>query len=142
VWLLLQRADLWEQLDHEAHELLTAQDAPYGAFFAWLDRLVHDQGAMAARAMTEELAAPHQPPEFRALSQRLARFHEFSVGDEARHELAVIVDRLRLQSVQAELELLAGSDGLSDAARGRHAELLEQQRQIKARLAVPMAVQP
>ncbi len=142
VWLLLQRADLWERLDHEAHELLTAQDAPYGAFFAWLDRLVHDQGAMAARAMCDELAAPHQPPEFHALAQRLAQFHEFSVGDEARHELAVIVDRLRLQAVQAELELLAGSDGLSEAARARHGELLEQQRQIKARLAQPMAVPP
>jgi DNA primase len=142
VWLLLQRADLWEQLGHEAHDLLTGQAAPYGPFFAWLDRLVHDQGALSARAMSAELAAPHQSEEFKSLAQRLSRFHELPVGDEAGHELGVIVDRLRLQAVQSELELLAGSDGLSDAARARHGELLEQQRQIKSRLSRPMALPP
>ncbi|WP_298824803.1 DNA primase [uncultured Piscinibacter sp.] len=142
VWLLIQRSDLWEQLDHEAHDLLSSQDAPYGSFFAWLDRLVHDQGALSARALADELAAPEQNDEFRALARRVAQFHELPVGDEARHELGVIVDRLRLQAVQVELELLVGTDGLSDAARARHAELLEQQRQIKARLARPLAVPP
>jgi DNA primase len=142
VRLLLQRADLWEQLDHEAHELLTGQDAPYGAFFAWLDRLIHDQGALASSAINAELAGPDVPAEFRTLAQRVAQFHDLPVGDEIRHEIGVIVDRLRLQAAQLELELLAGSEGLSDAARTRQRELIELQRDIKARLARPLAVPP
>lgn len=139
VWLLLQRADLWEQLDHEAHELMTGQEAPYGPFFAWLDRLVHDQGALSATALAAELAGSDSAPEFQALAERVGRFHDMAVGDEARGELGVVVERLRLQAVQLELELLAGSDGLSDAARSRHIELLKLQGQIKQRLARPMA---
>jgi len=138
VGLLLQRSELWEQLDHEAHELLTGQEAPYGAFFAWLDRLVHDQGALTPSALAAELGAPDLAPEFRTLAERVAQFHDLPAGTLMRQELDVIVDRLRLRAVEAELDLLATSEGLSDAARSRHMELLKSRSQLKERLARPL----
>ena len=56
-------------------------------------------------------------------------------GESARQELEVIIDRLRLGVTQTELEFLAGSLDLSDAAKARQRDLLLRQRQLKERLA-------
>jgi DNA primase len=137
VWLLIQRTDLWEVLGPDAHDLMAEQGAPHGEFFSWLDRLLHDQGAMAAASVMAEMATDAQAETFKSLVQRIGQFHEVEVGDEAEHEIGVIVDRLRLQNVHAELELLAGSEGLSEAARGRQMELFRLQRDLKLRLSRP-----
>ncbi|MDH5540373.1 MAG: DNA primase, partial [Rhizobacter sp.] len=138
VWLLIQRADLWDVLGNEAHDLLAEQASPYGDFFGWLDRLVQDHGALAPPALFEEMLLPTTPDVFPALAHRIRQFHDVPVGDEAQHEIGVVIDRLRLDAVQTELELLAGSEGLSDTARTRQRDLLDQQRQLKARLARPV----
>ena len=137
VWLLSHRTDLWEQLGNETHALLTQQPAPHGEFFSWLDRLVHDQGALSRPALQAELAGAGAPSALALLSDRVSGFHDMPVGDEARDEIEVIVDRLRLRAVQSELELLASSEGLSDAARSRQRELLGRQFQLKDRLSRP-----
>ncbi|HEX7436122.1 MAG TPA: DNA primase [Caldimonas sp.] len=137
VWLMIHRADLWDQLGHEAHALLTEQPPPHGAFFSWLDRLIHDQGALAPAALMAELHAETAPPALSQLYTRVGAFHDMPVGDEARTEIDVIVDRLRLGAAQSELELLAGSQGLSEAAKARQRELIERQRQLKDRLSRP-----
>jgi DNA primase len=137
VWLAIQRTDLWERLGHEAHELLTAQASPHGAFFAWLDRLIHDQGPLAASALAAVLQADKSAAELQQLHARVRGFHDVPVGDGVQAELEIIVDRLRLQATQDELELLAGTEGLSEAARTRQRELLGHQRLLKERLARP-----
>ncbi|MEP7058327.1 MAG: DNA primase [Caldimonas sp.] len=137
VWLLIHRTDVWEQLGHDVHSLLTEQPSPHGDFFSWLDRLIHDQGAVAASALTAELDAGAAPSALAQLHARVSGFHDMPVGDEARAEIEVIIDRLRLQAAQSELELLAGSERQSDAAKARQRELLERQRDLKARLARP-----
>ena len=139
VWLTIQRADLWERLGHEAHALLTGQAGPHGTFFAWLDRLVHDQGPLAPSALAAELNSETVADELRLLHTRVSRFHEVPVGEGVRDELEVIIDRLRLQAAEAELEVLAASAGLSEAARTRLGELRERQRGLKERLARPVA---
>ena len=138
VSLLIQRADLWEQLDHEVHDRLTGQPAPHGPFFAWLDRLVHDQGAPTPAALLAELDASGPDDEFRALAQRVRQFHDLASGDEARLELDVIVDRLRLDAVQDELERLTASGQWSDEVRARLKVLHEQQAALKQRLSRPL----
>ena len=137
VWMLIQRIDLWERLGHDAHDLLSEQPTPYGDFFAWLDRLLHDQGPLAAPALLNEMDASPAPGPLQPLSARVRQFHDMPVGDEAQHEIGVILDRLRLQAVIAELDLLSESEGLSDVARQRQRDLYQQQAAIKKRLATP-----
>ncbi|MEO6031075.1 MAG: toprim domain-containing protein, partial [Burkholderiaceae bacterium] len=139
VWMLIQRAELWEQLGPEAHDLLTEQASPYGEFFAWLDRLIQDQGSLAAPALLTEMAAADAPDVFHALATRVRQFHDVPLGDEARQEIGVIVDRLRLQLIASELELLSESVGLSDAARLRQKTLYHRQAELKKRLSSPGA---
>ena len=137
VWLLAHRADLWLWLGAEAHDLLMTQPSPHGEFFSWLDRTVQEHGPLSRPALVEELGRGADPEALLRLHQRVDQFHEVPVGDEAKLEMDVIVDRLRLRSTQGELELLAGTGGLSDAARARQRELLERQRQLKERLSRP-----
>jgi DNA primase len=140
VWMLLHRADLWEQLGHDAHDLLTEQASPYGDFFSWLDRVLHDQGALAPVALLEEMAAPAAPESLSALATRVRQLHPVEVGDEARGELAAILDGLRLQAITEELSLLAETQGLSEVAGQRQRALYSQQAELKKRLATPSAV--
>ncbi|MBS0448282.1 MAG: DNA primase [Proteobacteria bacterium] len=136
VWMLVQRSELWERLGHDAHDLLSDQPPPYGDFFAWLDRIVHDQGTLAAGALLDEMSDAAAPEAFGALAARVRQFHDMPVGDEAHVEMGVILDRLRLQLVGGELELMLESGGAqSDEARTRQRELYRQQAELKKRLA-------
>ena len=135
VWLVFQRADLWEHLDADVQHLLTEQPSPHGEFFGWLDRLVHEHGALAPSAIGTELQAGASASALLPLLARIRQFHDMPAGDGARQELEVIIDRLRLGVTQTELEFLAGSPDLSDAAKARQRDLLLRQRQLKERLA-------
>ena len=143
VRLVLQRSDLWEQLGHEAHALLVAQDAPHGPFFAWLDRRIHDEGALGASTLIEEWARDAASDEQAALRERVRNLHDVPVGDEARAELETVLDGLRLRDVQEELGRIAAAEELTPEAKARHRALLERQRELKGRLATqPAAHQP
>jgi DNA primase len=141
VWMLLHRADLWEQLGHDAHDLLTEQAAPYGDFFSWLDRLLHDHGALAPAALLEEMTSDAAPEAFHGLAARVRLFHEVEVGGDAPAELAAILDGLRLQAITEELNLLAETQGLSEAAGQRQKALYGQQAELKKRLSRPATQQ-
>jgi hypothetical protein len=136
VWLTLQRSDLWEPLGHEAHALLTAQPDPHGTFFAWLDRVIHDQGALAPSGLQEALRASGEAG-LAELQARVGAFHAMPAGDAARAELEAVLDGLRLRLVQDELERIVAATELSPEAKTRHRELLERQRILKERLAQP-----
>jgi DNA primase len=140
VWTLLHRADLWDQLGHDAHDLLTEQAAPYGDFFAWLDRMLHDQGTLAPAALLEEMSAGTAPEPLPPLAARVRQFHAVEVGDAALGELGAILDGLRLQAISDELALLAETQGLSEAAGLRQRALYGQQAELKKRLTQPSAV--
>ena len=135
VWLVFQRADLWEQLEADVQHLLVEQPSPHGDFFGWLDRLVHEQGALAPSALGAELEASASGRALAPLHARIRQLHDMPAGDGARQELDVIVDRLRLRVAESELAFLAGSPDLSDAAKMRQRELLQRQRQLKEQLA-------
>jgi DNA primase len=135
VWLVFQRADLWEQLEADVQHLMSEQPSPYGEFFGWLDRLVHEHGALAPSALGTELQASANAGTLLPLLARIRQFHDMPAGESARQELEVIIDRLRLGVTQTELEFLASSLDLSDAAKARQRDLLLRQRQLKERLA-------
>ncbi|MGH6646576.1 DNA primase [Aquabacterium sp.] len=143
VWLIIARSDLWEQLSPAAHDLLCEQSAVYGHFFRWLDRLVHDQGALASPELLERMRHAtlgddgNQPdsdepdPGFSALAKRITDFHDVMTGQESLDDLLGQVKFLELQALQDELELLTQSGELSDAAEARKMELIRQSLALK-----------
>jgi len=145
VWLMTARSDFWEQLSPAAHDLLCEQAGVYGHFFRWLDRLVHDQGAIAAQELIDRMrqatlgddAHPgeprdgHEDPGFSALAKRITDFHDVLTGKESLDDLLALIKPLELQALNDELELLTQSGELSDAAEARKMELIRQSLAIK-----------
>jgi DNA primase len=130
VWLLSRRSDLWESLTPDAHALLVDQPPPYGDFFGGLDRLIHDEGAVAAPVVFERLG--QDEPAMRAMIDRVQQLLEMPVDEGSAEALAALVNWLELDAVQAELKLLAESGELSDAARERQIALYRRQQALKA----------
>ncbi|CAH0352422.1 DNA primase [Aquabacterium sp. CECT 9606] len=145
VWLMIARSDFWEQVPASAHDLLCEQPAVYGHFFRWLDRLVHDQGAMSAQELIDRMRhatlgdddnpdhsdSAEPDPGFSALAQRITNFHDVLTGQESLEELLGQIKHLQLQSMQDELELLTQSGELSDSAEARKIELIRQSLTLK-----------
>lgn len=135
LWLLVQRSDLWQTLDGESHDLLARQAAPYEAFFGCLERSWHDHGPLGAAALLDELRAQAEAVGAEAVIGRIAAFHEPDPGADLMRELAILLDRLRLQAVEDELKLLFDSGALSPDAQQRGKELMAIQARLKAELA-------
>ena len=146
VWLMIERSDFWEQVPATAHDLLCEQPGVYGHFFRWLDRLVHDQGAINAPEMIQRMrhatlsdddsSAGHQAsleedPGFAALVDRITNFHDVPTGEESMDDLLAMIKPLELQALIDELELLTQSGELSDAAEARKMELIRQSLALK-----------
>ncbi|PXW95024.1 DNA primase [Sphaerotilus hippei] len=132
-WLLVHDIGLWLQLSAALHDLLVEQPAPYGPFFAALDRLVNDQGPLPADTVTRDLQQLAEADEASGLSlllRRLQGLHELIDTTLASGELQAVLHRLRLQSVEDEIGLLLESGDLSDEAVERRNHLM----QLRARL--------
>ena len=146
-WLMIARSDFWEQVPASAHDLLCEQPAVYGHFFRWLDRLVHDQGAIGAQELIDRMRhatlgdddegggghgeSTEPDPGFSALAERITNFHDVLTGQESLDELLGQIKHLQLQSLQDELELLTQSGELSDSAEARKIELIRQSLVLK-----------
>ena len=133
IWLLLHRSDAWTGLDGDAHDLLSAQPAPYGALFGAIERSVHEHGALAASALLAELreSAADDALGSTALA-RIAAFHGPGTEGDIAVELSFVIAKLRLQAVDEELKLLfeSGVDSPDSQRRGR--ELMETRKRLKA----------
>ncbi len=133
VWLLLQRSEIWAQLDGEAHDILAAQAAPYDLFFSCVERCLHEHGPLAPSAMLAELRAGcvQDSGSVTALS-RIAGFHDPEPDSDIAHELSLVIAKLRLQAVDDELKLLFDSGVQSPDAQRRSRELMDSRRRLKA----------
>jgi DNA primase len=145
VWLLLQRCELWSELDGESHDLLADQPAPYDLFFGAIERCLHDQGPLAPAALLTVLqaataAAPDDTDptvggaaaEARGALARIAGFHAPQEETDVGVELAHVVAKLRLQAVDDELKALFESGVQSPDAQQRGRVLMETRRRLKA----------
>ncbi len=54
--MLLLHSDWWEQLANDDHELLGNLPQPHGGLFGWLERQLHDHGALSRGALQAALA--------------------------------------------------------------------------------------
>jgi DNA primase len=134
IWLLLQRSEVWAQLDGEAHDLLAGQPAPYGALFGGVERCVHEHGTLAPAAMLAELRdhAQHDDPGTAAVLARIADFHDPEPEADIGHELSLVITKLRLTAVDEELKALFDSGAQSPDALRRSRELMDERRRLKA----------
>jgi hypothetical protein len=109
-------------------------------FFGCIERAVLEHGPLAANALLDELRSHAQAHDNGgpAVLARIAAFHDPSAETDIAAELALLLDRLRLQAVEEELKLLFESGSAqSPDAQGRGRELLAMQAQLKGKLSRP-----
>ena len=135
VWLLVQRSDLWSVLDGDAHHLLFSQAAPYDLFFGCVERCLLEQGPVSPAQLLNELRIRAETDGAHAVIARITSFHEPDPQSDPAQELAILLDRLRLQATEDELKLLFESGDLSPDAQRRGKQLMLGQAQLKAKLA-------
>ena len=131
-WLLARHTGVWLDLPGEVHEFLAGQPAPHGAFFAALERVLHDHGAVAAPSLLDELGRCPDADTLAPLLQRMAGYH--AVDDDEAPEVLVdgVLRRLKQQAVKEELDWLIESGELSDEAAARRRELIDLTKALKA----------
>ena len=130
-WLLARQATLWHQLTAEEHDLLTTQPAPYGLFFAALERVLHDQGLLPMASLLDDLARDAQADALAPLLARLREFHAMP-DDDPSHAMTAVLHRLRQRAIDDELQWLIESGELSEAATQRRNQLFSLRSQLKA----------
>jgi DNA primase len=136
VWLLLQRSSLWQEIGAEDHERLAAQPAPFGTFFALLDRCMHDHGVLSRSGLIEALGqAAADDAELAALLARSAALHDLADGIDALADLRALLVRLQLQQVKDELTLLIESGEQSGETVARRDQLVARQRELSTAIA-------
>ena len=136
LWLLMQRPELWWEIDSDAHDLLADQAAPYGALFGSFERTLHEQGALSNESLSNEVALDAQVDEHaRSVVERISGFHAPEAVTDLKHQLELVLDHLRLRDVDNELSLLFESEMVSPDIQIRRAELLQGRTRLRAKLA-------
>jgi DNA primase len=123
-WLLAHQTELWFSLSEADHALLAGLPLPHGPFFGALERLLHDQHALTLDALAAELAAQPDAELLGGLLERVRALHHFGSEGSAAAELQALMQRLRQEAVDDELQLLMECGELSQEARQRGQELM------------------
>jgi DNA primase len=135
--ILLDQAELWLEHSAEAHGLLCEAPAPYGGFFATVERVLHDQGPLPAHSLKDEVRkvaqADGSADALLPLLDRLEQLHALEVDGESRSgQLRHILRGLQLEAIKDEIKLLLESGELSDEAQKRRNELMQRRDRLKA----------
>jgi DNA primase len=137
-WLLLQQSALWERLGAEDHERLAGLPAPYGAYFAWIERTLQDHGPLARGGLQQQLAADIESDpdgsaaDLSALMARLADLVDLEHDVDAEAALREALRRLQADEVNDEIALILESGPPVGAALDRYRELEAMRRAFKA----------
>jgi DNA primase len=141
-WLLLQQSALWERLGPDDHERLAGLPAPYGGFFAWVERTLHDHGALSRSGLLQQLQADTEATlesdageaqaGVAALAGRLAELVDLEHDVDAEAALREALRRLQADEVNDEIALILESGPPSGAALERYRELETLRRSLKA----------
>ncbi|MES3015873.1 MAG: hypothetical protein V4750_19370, partial [Pseudomonadota bacterium] len=102
-----------------------------------IERSVDDHGAIAPPALLQELRDRAVAVDgASAVLDRITAFHDPEPQTDLQQELVFVLGKLRLKSVEEELELLVKSGVQSPDTLTRHAELMRLQRQLKVGVTV------
>lgn len=136
LWLLLQRAELWWEIDSSGHDLLADQAAPYATLFACVERCLHEHGPLGPTALLAEITdALGTDDAARSTLARIARFHDPEAHTDLKLQMDLLLDHLRLQEVDHELKLLFESGLMSPDIQARSAGLMQSRARLKSTLA-------
>jgi DNA primase len=140
-WLLARHTAAWLALPGDTHEFLAGQPAPYGQFFAGLERVLHDLGPITMPALIAELGRSdgEADDDLRGLLARLAGFHDVDDDEAPEVPIDAVLQRLRQQAVTEELKWLTESGELSDEATARRNALIRLTAELKRGPARPAA---
>ena len=129
----------WLALPGDTHEFLAGQPAPYGHFFAGLERVLHDHGPITMPALIDELGRNVGDADdgLRGLLARLAGFHDVDDDEAPEVPIAAVLQLLRQEAVNEELKWLTESGELSDEATARLNALSNLRAEFKRGLAAP-----
>lgn len=138
--IVLRHAELWLDLGDHAHEVLVGQPSPFGEFFAAVDRIIHDQGALPMAAMLHEMGMPHPGAQDTAgaaapvhsLLRRVLELDDIGDEEQPRAQMDAVLHHLAEQAVDDELQMLAESGELSEAAMTRGRQLVAQRNHLRA----------
>src|SRR5574337_477113 len=130
-WLLARHPAQWHELPQDAHALLAGQPAPYGLFFAQLERLLHEHGPIRLPALLAQMSGDDDAQVLAPLLARLGAMLEVDDGAEAPAAIAAAIERLRARALDDELKLLAESGELSDIEHERFRTLHAQRRSLR-----------
>ncbi len=132
-WLLARHTAAWLALPGDTHEFLAGQPAPYGQFFAGLERVLHDHGPITMPALIAELGRSdgEADDDLRGLLARLAGFHDVDDDEAPEVPIDAVLQRLRQQAVTEELKWLTESGELSDEATARRNALIRLTAELK-----------
>ncbi|MBC7727558.1 MAG: DNA primase [Microbacteriaceae bacterium] len=132
-WLLARHTAAWLALPGDTHEFLAGQPAPYGHFFAGLERVLHDHGPITMPALIDELGRSdgESDDDLRGLLARLAGFHDVDDDEAPEVPIDAVLQRLRQQAVTEELKWLTESGELSDEATARRNALIRLTAELK-----------
>ena len=132
IWLLVHHSEAWAGLDGDAHDLLSAQSAPYDALFSAVERSMHEHGALAPAALLAELRASAAADGLgETVLARIAAFHSPGSESDIAFELSLVIAKLRLQAVDDELKLLFESGIDSPDSQRRSRELMLARKRLK-----------
>jgi DNA primase len=121
--MLLLRSEWWERLGNDDHELLSALPHPHGGLFAWLERQLHDHGALSCGALQAALADTEQDPDHAALAARL--LSSMAVDDSVEfNDLQAVLNLLWRAHLGQRSEALAALGGSDPLARQELQEVL------------------
>jgi DNA primase len=135
LWLLVQRSDLWGTLDGEAHDLLAGRPSPYDAFFGCLERSFLDHGPLGRETLLAELRQLAEQLKALPILARVAQLHDPEGDTDLGRELATVLDWLRLDDLNEDLQMIVESGELSPEMLGRFRELDAKRAHLKGSLA-------
>jgi DNA primase len=153
-WLLLHHAPLWDSLSANEHERLAGQPAPYGPYFGWIERCLHEHGPLSAAGLLDHLheARAHGPSDAlpdAALVERLSALLDPHVSADAESAapvdpkaradaaaetgaaLAAALRRLHVAEIDEEMSFILESGPPAGAALERFRELEALRRVLK-----------
>ncbi|MBS0293487.1 MAG: DNA primase [Proteobacteria bacterium] len=128
--LLLSHMAFLEDLSHEDYDTLSAQPAPHGPLFTWLEGQLHEHGPKPWAVLREALAGH----DCQQLAERvMTGSHAQTEGDEAelRAELRGLLNRMLIDAIKQQQNALIATAGQDPAALAHYRQLQERRRALE-----------
>ncbi len=112
-WLLARHSEQWAQLPDATHAMLCDLPAPHGPFFACMERLVHEHGAMHLDALLTDLDGQPEAEVLAPLLLRIRADHGLD-PDPPASDLATVLGQIEFTELSEQLTLLIQSGDMSE----------------------------